>query len=387
MVDQDRHHEQRPHHRRPGPDHESALRRALPMYYALLLAILTVFGLLVLVRLQHVLLLLFISLLFAAAAARPAAHLERWRVPRGIAVVLVYLLVLGLIVGISWFVLPPLFGQLNALANDVPTYADRYQRLREAYERLRSEYPGLQPFESEVAALGGRLVTSVGRRLTALPSELFSLFLDLLSVFVISLLLVTTRGYLLSSILSLVHPDNREATERVLRKMWNRIGYYVRAKLIVMAIIGGITYGVLLIIGVPYALLLAIVVGLGEAIPRIGPWLARIPLLGIAALEGWTTLVIVFIASVVIENAKGYAISPWIEGDQLDIHPLFVFVAVLVGASLLGVAGAFVAVPAAAMVQVLFEEVILPWRRAQIAAATSPTPVGTPELTRSERAD
>lgn len=362
---------------------DSAIRRAMPIYYALLFAILTAFGLYLMLRLSGVLLILFISLLFAAAAARPAAQLERLRIPSGIAVLLVYVAALGVVVSIGWFVLPPVFGQVATLVDSVPQYVDRYQSLRESWESLRQQYPELEPFEEQVAAAGSRMVSAVGQRLAALPSELFGLFLDVLSVFVISMLLVTTRGKLLAFILSLVDPEHRDKTATVLRQMWDRIGYYVRAKLIVMTIIAAITYGVLLLIGLPYALLLSIVVGLGEAVPRIGPWLARIPLLGIALLQGWTTFGIVLVASVVIENAKGYAISPWVEGDQLDIHPLLVFVSVLVGASLLGVAGAFVAVPAAAILQVLFEEVILPWRRAQVAPAAAPERV--PETAGRER--
>ena len=113
--------------------------------------------------------------------------------------------------------------------------------------------------------------------------------------------------------------------------MWTRIGYYLRAKLIVMVIVGAITYGALLLIGVPFALPLAIIVALGEAIPRAGPWLARIPLLAIAAFEGLATFGITFAASILIENLKGYLISPVVEGDQLDIHPLVVFISVLDG--------------------------------------------------------
>ena len=71
--------------------------------------------------------------------------------------------------------------------------------------------------------------------------------------------------------------------------MWSRVGAYLRAKVIVMAIVGALTYLALLVIGVPFPLVLAFIVALGEAIPRAGPWLARIPLLGIAALEGWET--------------------------------------------------------------------------------------------------
>src|SRR5688500_9876477 len=133
------------------------------------------------------------------------------------------------------------------------------------------------------------------------------------------------------------------------------------------AIFSWLKYVVMLLIGVPFALVLAIIVALGEAIPRAGPWLARIPLLGIAALEGLGTFGLVFAASIVIENGKGYFISPYVEGVQLDIHPLLVFVSVLVGATLGGFAGAFVAVPLAAIVDLFVREVVVPWRRREIA--------------------
>ena len=107
-------------------------------------------------------------------------------------------------------------------------------------------------------------------------------------------------------------------------------------------------------------------VALGELIPRIGPWLARIPLLVFAAFEGWVTFGLVALASVLIENAKGFVISPLVEGNQLDVHPLLILIAVLTGSTLFGAGGAFVAVPAAAIVQVFFNEVIVPWRNEQI---------------------
>jgi len=75
-----------------------------------------------------------------------------------------------------------------------------------------------------------------------------------------------------------------------------------------------------------------------------------------------------------IENLKGYVISPVVEGDQLDIHPLLVFVAVLVGVSLGGAVGGFVAVPAAAIVDLVVREVVVPWRRARLRSSASAPP-------------
>jgi predicted PurR-regulated permease PerM len=355
--------------------HESAIRRALPIYYALMAAALTIGGILVLIRLQKVLLLFFIALLFASAISKPSARLERLGIPRAIAALMIYASALGVLVLIGWYVVPPLIQQVGRLADNAPAYADQYQELREAYEALAEEYPELGTFDQQFGGLRSRVISSVTERLLDLPTRLFNVFLDTLAVFVISMLIITSRERILAFILSMVHPRHRESTRHVLVKMWQRIGFYLRTKLFSMAIVGALTYVSLLLIGVPYALLLSIVVALGELVPRVGAWVARIPLLGIAALEGWGTLGLAFLSSVIIQNLEGSIISPFIQGDQLEMHPLLVFMAVLVGAVLLGPLGAFVAVPAAAMIQVFFEEVVIPWRKRQLASAESSDPV------------
>lgn len=347
------------------------LREALPIYFALLLGVLTVLTILVMVRLTHVLLLLFISVLFAAALSGPTRRMEQWKVPRAVSAVLIYLITLGVLLGAGWYVVPPLIAQSAQLVERGPEHVERYEHFRDRYEALREDVPGLKPFDEQFSGASERVVDDIGNRLLNLPFQLFALFIDTLAVFFVSILVLTNRERLLELVLSMVQPTHRPATEAVMRKMWRRIGHYLRAKAIVMTIVASITYLVLLIIGLPFALLLAILVGLGQLVPRVGPWVARIPLLGIAALEGWTTFGLVFLSSIVIENLKGYVISPFIEGSQLDIHPLLVFIAVLVGGSLLGPAGAFVAVPAAAIAQVLFEDVIVPWRESTFASEKS----------------
>jgi predicted PurR-regulated permease PerM len=341
--------------------------RAKPIYVALLLALLTWLALRALAELTHVLLILFVSILFAAALAGPVARLERLRVPRAISVIGIYVVALALVVGTLWLVTPPLFDQIANLGDRAPEYAERYDSVRDAYEQIRENYRSLPSFDAQVEKLGRTIVDRAGERAFDLPGSLFALFLDALSVFVISMLLVTNRERMLGFTLTLVHPTDREFVRALLEKMWLRVGAYLRAKIIVMAIVGAITYVALRLIGVPFALVLAIIVALGEAIPRAGPWIARVPLLAIAALEGLATFGLTFGASVVIENAKGYFISPFVEGEQLDIHPLLVFVAVLVGAALGGFAGAFIAVPLAAIVDLFIRDVVIPWRRRQLA--------------------
>jgi predicted PurR-regulated permease PerM len=366
----------------PAAQRDSVVDRAMPIFVGLLFVVFTVVALLLLYWLRHVLLILFISVLFAAALTGPSEWLhERLRFPRGLAAVLIYLVVFAVLVGIGWLVVPPLLGQVAEFADKAPDYADRYRGIREAYGNLRDDFPALPPFDEQVSDLGNAILDRAGDRAAALPADLFALFLDLLSVFVISLLLVTSRLRIRSFVLSLVQPARRDDVASILDRTWARIGVYLRAKAIVMTIVGVLMYLSLIVIGVPFAVPLAIVVAFGELIPRAGPWLARIPLLAIAALDSPRAFVLTLIASVVIENLKGYVISPLVEGDQLDIHPLLVFVAVLVGASLGGPAGAFVAVPAAAIVDIVVREVVVPWRRSQLSGGTTDgtARVGGPE--------
>jgi predicted PurR-regulated permease PerM len=350
--------------------------RALPIYLALLLALLSGAALLLAVRLAHVLLIVFISMLFAAALTGPTEWLaDHLHVPRVLSAIAIYVVMFALVVGIGWLVLPPLSEQVADFANKAPGYVDRYDNLREKYERLRSDYPALPKFDDQVDRIQSGIVGWAGSQATSLPARLFTTFLDLLSIFVISLMLVTNRERIRGFVLSLVHPSHRGDVAELLDSIWARIGTYLRAKIIVMAIVGAVTYGALLVIGVPFAVPLAIIVSFGEIIPRAGPWLARIPLLAIAGLQGPKIFVLTFVASVVIENLKGYVISPFVEGDQLDIHPLLVFISVLIGATLGGPAGAFVAVPLAAVIDLIIRDVVIPWRRHQIEVEQPEPPI------------
>lgn len=128
-------------------------------------------------------------------------------------------------------------------------------------------------------------------------------------------------------------------------------------------------YIALMLLGSPYALLAAIFIGIMEGLPRIGPWIGRIGMVLLLIPMGWKVIVIAVISHIVIDNIKGYLLSPLIEGNQVDIHPLTAFIAVIAGGILLGWVGAFVAVPTAAIIQVVFEQVVLPWRRGQVAEA------------------
>ena len=351
--------------RAPG-DAESTWARAKPLFLAAFLTIMTIVALRLIVELRGLLILLFLSMVLAAAMSRPAAVLERRGIPRGLAVAVVQLGALAALLAAGYLVLPPLLDEVAGFAHRVPHYIDRFKGLRRSYKKLRASYPELGTFDGEVSQLADRLGSVAGKRLINLPLGIASLLYEALTVVAISTLLVMRRERITQALLPLVAPHRREHTAAIIDTIWERIGAYVRAKLIVMAIVGVLMYLALIALGVPFAVPLAVIVAFGEIIPQIGPWIGRIPLLAVAAFEGPETLGLTFLASFVLENLKAYVISPRVEGEQLKLDPLLVLLAVLAGATLLGAAGAIVAVPFAAMLQVLYDEILVPWRMAQI---------------------
>ena len=176
----------------PDDSRGTFIQRALPIYLGLLFAILTAVAVLVLFIVRHVLLVLFVSVLLAAALTGPSEWLHRRvRLPLGLAAVVVSIAPFAVIVGIGWIVVPPLHGQVVEFADRAPEYADRYDGIRESYTELRSDFPALPPFGEQQSRLGDSILDRAGERAAALPGDVFSIFLDLLAVFFVSLLLLT----------------------------------------------------------------------------------------------------------------------------------------------------------------------------------------------------
>src|SRR5829696_6852048 len=210
-----------------GDSSESFVQRALPIYLGLLFAILTIVAVVVLFMVRHVLLVMFVSVLLAAALTGPSEWLHRrFRLPLGLAAAVIYVASFAVVVGIGWIVVPPLLGQVVEFADRAPEYAERYAGIREAYVELQADFPALPPFEEQLSRLGDAILDRAGERAAALPGDVFSIFVDLLAVFFVSLLLVTNRLRMRDFVLSLTHSDHRRRTGLVLDRTWLRIGGY-----------------------------------------------------------------------------------------------------------------------------------------------------------------
>jgi predicted PurR-regulated permease PerM len=362
----------------PRPARPSRFADAPSIYAALVLFALTVGAFVLLLRLQLLLVILFLAILVASGIAGPVLQLERRGVPRGLAILAVYALIGGVLGGMVWYVLPPVLGQAADAAADVPRHFRDLRRLQDRFSDLSVDYPILADLNARLLDIAARTGNAFTAWLLRLPGAVAKTLFTLLSVFTIAFFLLLTRERLLTLILSLTHPRHRATTQRVLGEMGERLGAYIRARLIVTVIVGALVWATLFFLGSSYAVLVGIFAGFTEILPRIGPWFGRAAILLAALPLGWRAVILAMAAHIVIENLKGQVISPLIESGQVEIHPLTAFIAIIAGGILLGWVGAAVAVPLAAIIQVVVQDVIIPWRRQRLAAAEIEYAIGPP---------
>jgi len=348
------------------------------IYAALVLFGLTIGAVYLLFRLQYLLTILFLAVLVASGIAGPVRRLERLGVPRAVAILAIYVVLGGMLGGLIWYVLPPVLGQAASASADIPKRLRDLRELQGRVAELSIDYPIIETLEVRLIDIAANAGNAFTNWLIGLPEAVAKVLFTLVSVLTIALLLLVTKERLLDLILEMIHPRHRATTQRVLAEMGARLGAYVRAKLIVIVVVASLVYGTLVVLGATYAFLVATFAGMMEALPRIGPWLGRIAIFLAVLPLGWRAVAIGMVAHVIIENLKGQVISPLIESDQVDIHPLTAFVAIIAGGVLLGWLGALIAVPVAAALQVVVQDVVIPWRRNRLASAESIYVAGPP---------
>lgn len=339
------------------------------IYTALLLILLTIGAVWLVAQLRLLIILLYLSVLIACGIAGPVDWLDRRGLPRSVAILIIFAIFGLILVAIGWYAVPTIIGQAGSIAEDVPDRVARAEQYWQRLEDMRAEYPVMEQIEARLADMLAGLGNQMTSFVLSLPTMVAMTIFGVTSLLTFSFLFLMTWERIFRVVLSMVHPRHRELTRDVLVEIGVRLGAYLRAKVIIMVIVGVWMYFALMWLGSPYAMLLAIFIGLMEGLPRIGPWIGRIGMVVLLLPLGWKAIVIAVIAHVVIDNLKGYVLSPLIEGNQVDIHPLTAFVAVIAGGLLLGWVGAFVAVPTAAVIQVVIEQVVIPWRRHQLVEA------------------
>lgn len=352
-------------------------RRELTVSWRTLLAILLAGALAwAFIVARQAVLLVFISLFLALVFQTPVNWLEqRWRMRRATAaMIFVFGTVLAL-VGLAYLLVAPFVGAVQDLVGDLPNIV---QRIRESdvFRSIDERTDIGQELQTRADDLAAELPSKIGDAFL-LGGRVFGFGLSTLTVVFMTLFLVIDLPKLSESLRSVMYPATSDRVGRLEHAITRTIGRYALGAVAIATIAGAVQGTTAMLLGAPFALALGIIAGLLGLIPQVGATIAAVVLSLVTVTVGWPQALIMLGVCVGYQQVENYVLQPTIQGRAADISGFFVIASVVVGAELLGVVGALIAVPIAASIQIVVRELTAD-RRAAVEAAWRAVPPGTP---------
>jgi predicted PurR-regulated permease PerM len=304
--------------------------------------------------LRDVLLLAILAVFLAVALSAPVNFLQgRLRMPRALAILVVYLLLAGALVLIGLLILPPLIQEFTAFLHAVPGYVRQLQDSG-LIERWDDEYGVVAQVESQAKHLpsivGGALSELETVTITAIER-----IVELIAILAIAFLLLLDAPRLLGFIYREVAPDEPTA-RRIARETSSAVGGYVAGVFAVAALAGVVSFLVMTVLGIPYAVPLAVQMAFFAILPLVGSTIGAFVIGIVAALQGPEIVIVWAVFWVLYQQTETHVLGPLVYRKAVDMSPALVILSVMAGATLLGVLGALLAIPAAATIQILIRE-------------------------------
>lgn len=318
-------------------------------------------GLLLAWQLWNVLLLVTLALLLTVTFQPIVSGLEARRVPHLASVALCFAGLLGGLGALLAFVGPIVAVQAQQLGRALPALTEQLAGVQERWALLRGDYPFLPRF-AEMYAWVASQSTLWLQQTIGFTGRVVVLSVEIITVLFMAFFFLKDRRLLLDQLTGWLPAESRAETLGVLERITERVGRYVLGRALVMLAVGLMTTLGLALTGIPYAVLLGVLAGLFDLIPYLGPWIAAAPGVMLALGMPWPTVMWVAIVYIVVQQAESYLLSPFILGQTVGIHPVWILLALLVGANLLGIIGLVLAIPAAVTLLVILEEGLGPGR-------------------------
>jgi predicted PurR-regulated permease PerM len=302
---------------------------------------------------------LLISLFLALALDPLVSWIERrGHLGRGAAIGLSYLLVALVVVGIGWTFVPKLVDEVNGLVQALPGYVEDLTHGRGRLGFLETKYHGVEKVREQVNKGGAsRLLGLSGTAIAVTKSVLTIIAASVTIVFLTFFMLLEGHAWV-ERVFGLLPERSRPRWRRVGHDIYRTVGGYVTGNLLISLIAGASVTVVLLALGVPYAVALGLLVAVLDLIPLAGATLAGIVVVGVSFLHGVLAGIVVAIFIVVYQQLENHFLQPVIYGRTVQLSPLVVLAAVLIGAALAGILGALAAIPVAGTIQVVIRDLL-----------------------------
>ncbi len=289
---------------------------------------------------RDLLIILFVAIILMSALTPLVNFFTKLKIPKALGIAITYIIIIAVLVGILATVLPPLIEQSSKLIVILPPLLSQIFNIAHIDKSV---------FQSNLTSFSGNAFS--------LTLAVFDNFLTIIFLLVITFYLLLERNNLENRI-SALFVGNEERTRRLITHIQEKLGSWLRGQLILSIIVGVLSYVGLSILNIPYALPLSLMAGIMEVIPVIGPIISSLPAILVALTISPILGLIVAIMYFVIQQLENNLIVPQVMKKAVGLNPLVVILTIAVGSRLFGFAGALLAVPMAAVIQILVTEVI-----------------------------
>lgn len=303
---------------------------------------------------REVVALVFISIVAAAALDPFVDYFQKHKIPRAVSILVIYLIIFAIFSLVLVMLIPPISEQVGQFGKNLPGY---YEQVMLGINSVQDGGGGSSNLPEALNSLSANLGEATKGVFSTLTG-IFGGIISLLSVLVIIFYLVVEEQGLKHFIQFVTPKKFRTYAMKLIDKIQDTMGLWLRGQLTLMLVVGLMTYLGLTIMGVKYALLLALIAGLTEIIPFVGPFLGAIPAIFIAISDSWVKALLVAILYLIVQQLENHVLVPKVMQKATGLNPVIVIVAILVGGRLGGVVGALLAVPVAAMLSILLNEFI-----------------------------
>jgi predicted PurR-regulated permease PerM len=314
----------------------------------------TIIGLYALYTVRAILVRVLIALFIAVSLDPAVRWLAKRGMRRGFAVTLIFLLALLLAAAFFISVTPPLVTQFGNLVDDLPGYLSRLQDRSSPFRELNDRYN----VSDQLQGLVGTLPSRLGSGVLSFTGRVFGAVFNSLTVLVFTIYFMADMPRIRAGLVRLFPVPKRPRARQVVDLVVDKVGGYMIGNIIISLIAGVVSFVAFTVLGVPFALPLAFAVAICDLIPMIGATLGAVIGVTVAlfSTELWPTTVLVAAFFVAYQQLENYVIAPRVLKTTVELGAAAVLIAGLVGATVLGLVGALMAIPIAAAVNVLLNE-------------------------------
>jgi predicted PurR-regulated permease PerM len=313
---------------------------------------------------SSILLLVVMALVIAVGLDPAVRYLQRFRMRRGTATAVIFF---GVIAFLALFIVllgPPLAHQISDLAGHIPEYVQKLANRDDSIGKYFRDHDITQNVKDFVENIPSKIAHSFDTVL-GIAGKLGSLAFQLATIAILTIYFLLALPSMRRTVAIVFSPEHREQGEHVLNRAVEKIGGYVGGNLITSGVCALASMFALLVMGVPFAIPLAMWAGVADLIPQVGSYLGAAPAVLIGFLQSPITGVLVLVYFIFYQQFENYFLVPRVMKDAVDLSPAAVIISTLIAGSLLGFAGALIALPVAATIKVVIYDV---WLQGRIEA-------------------